>query len=246
MDPTQVVEATQAVEPSRANVCEALEPPQDETQLESSSDCDGIDIPAGSDFALSGKPIPASSWKMEVATPLRTRPSVPTEHYSPSPGYDETPHKTPAKRKHTLSPRKNAISDEDERNSPIPSRDDTTAEKPVLGELQISPQAMRMRAQRIFKPRANGTRKVSDEVYNEWHAKGSRRKMLEHIFATCGFDPEPWCIDFCGCKQFSCRTRFRPTLGCLRKLLSPKWTCCAARSWNPRSLWRASMFLWQP
>ena len=73
----------------------------------------------------------------------------------------------------------------------IPNLKDGTAPKPTLGAPTISKDAMRARARRIFTPRANGQLKVSQEIFNEWHRKGSKeRRNLEQIFAQCGYNPE--------------------------------------------------------
>ena len=74
----------------------------------------------------------------------------------------------------------------------IPDRKDGQASKPAPGEVTISPDAMRARARRVFTPRANGTLKVSKEVFDEWQrGPGSKeRKNLEMIFQQCGYDPE--------------------------------------------------------
>ena len=71
----------------------------------------------------------------------------------------------------------------------VPDIRDLTAPKPKLGVPQISNAAIYQRSYRIFQPRANGTRKVSQTIYDEWHGKGAPRKTLELIFQQCGWDP---------------------------------------------------------
>ena len=73
----------------------------------------------------------------------------------------------------------------------VPELGDQTAKKPELGSFQLSPQAIRMRTQRIFQRRSNGQLKVSETIFKEWQGKGARRAMLEQIFHQCGYDPVP-------------------------------------------------------
>ena len=79
-----------------------------------------------------------------------------------------------------------------ERNlSEIPDRCDHRAPRPSKGEHTLSAEAIRSRAKRIFTPRANGTLKVSRQIYEEWNRRGSKeRKNLEAIFRQCGYAPE--------------------------------------------------------
>ena len=78
---------------------------------------------------------------------------------------------------------------DDDVASQVPLITDTKAPKPELGKAQLTDQAIRMRSQRIFKRRTNGTAKVSEEIWKEWHDRGSRRTMLEEIFLQVGYDP---------------------------------------------------------
>ena len=72
----------------------------------------------------------------------------------------------------------------------MPDVNGQTAPKPELGKPRsVSKQAIRMRSQRIFRKRANGTIKVSQTVFDEWYEKGARCGMLEQIFLQCGYDP---------------------------------------------------------
>ena len=73
----------------------------------------------------------------------------------------------------------------------IPEISDALAPRPVLGQAQISPEAIRSRSRRIFTKRGDGSKKVSDEIW-EWHSKGPKKRMLEQIFKQCGYDPDPW------------------------------------------------------
>ena len=75
----------------------------------------------------------------------------------------------------------------------VPDIADKTAEasKPRLDQHTLTPAAIQSRTQRLFRLRANGEKKVSDEVWADWHAKGQRRKTLEIIFKRCGYDAAP-------------------------------------------------------
>ena len=86
----------------------------------------------------------------------------------------------------------------------IPDVQDALAPKPRLQDHHLSPEAIRSRTKRIFTPRADGSKKVSEEIWNDWKAKGSRRKLLEDIFKRCGYDPETCLkIEYCYCYFFS-------------------------------------------
>lgn len=74
----------------------------------------------------------------------------------------------------------------------IPDLTDALAPKPVLGQQHLTPEAIRSRSRRIFTKRGDGTKKVSDEIWNDWHSKGSKKKLLEDIFKQCGYDPDLW------------------------------------------------------
>lgn len=74
----------------------------------------------------------------------------------------------------------------------IPSLDDQDAPRPELRSHTLSKNAIRCRSGRIFKRRADGSTKVSQEIFNEWHNGGEPRRALEQIFKACGYDPETW------------------------------------------------------
>lgn len=74
---------------------------------------------------------------------------------------------------------------------PIPELGDVSAPKPRLGEHHISPEAIRQRAKRVFTPRADGSLKVSQKIFDEWKGRGKARKNLEEIFKQCGYDVDP-------------------------------------------------------
>lgn len=69
---------------------------------------------------------------------------------------------------------------------------DPRAKAPTLGAHTLSKNAIKCRARRIFKPRSNGTLKVSEVIYNEWHHGGEPRKSLETIFRQCGYNVDTW------------------------------------------------------
>ena len=72
----------------------------------------------------------------------------------------------------------------------VPDIQNKDAPRFQKGEHHLSENAIRCRARRIFTPRIDGTKKVSETVFNEWHQKGQPRKNLEEIFKQCGYDPE--------------------------------------------------------
>ena len=95
------------------------------------------------------------------------------------------------KAKAPIVPRKVTVKEAQQDTADIPDLQDTQAPKPELGQHTLSPQAIRMRTQRLFKRRANGGLKVSEHVFKEWHERGARRNMLETIFQQCGYCPVP-------------------------------------------------------
>eukprot|EP00439_Symbiodinium_sp_Y106_P043222 s2918_g5.t1 len=87
------------------------------------------------------------------------------------------------------TPKKHALTDA-QVEAAVPDLHGESAPKPELGKAQISEQTVRMRSQRIFRRRTNGSLKVSEEIFNEWHARGARRDMLEEIFLQATFISE--------------------------------------------------------
>ena len=81
-----------------------------------------------------------------------------------------------------------------DRVSSVPLLGDRNATQPTLGAPTLSKAAIDQRARRIFSLRANGQKKVSQHVWDEWHkGKGSKeRANLEQIFARCGYSHDPW------------------------------------------------------
>ena len=73
----------------------------------------------------------------------------------------------------------------------VPDINNKAAPRPVLGAPQISEAAVRQRAARIFKPRCDGSLKVSEKIFKEWKNKGRDRRRLEQIFKQCGYDADP-------------------------------------------------------
>ncbi len=76
----------------------------------------------------------------------------------------------------------------------IPDIRDAFAPSFRPSEHHLSDSAIRSRSKRIFTPRVDGSRKVSDEIWNDWKAGGSKRRLLQDIFKQCGYDPETWLI----------------------------------------------------
>ena len=74
----------------------------------------------------------------------------------------------------------------------VPDINDALAPRFKPHEHHLSPDAIRCRSKRIFTKRADGSKKVSDEIWNDWHSRGNKRKVLEDIFKRCGYDPETW------------------------------------------------------
>ena len=73
----------------------------------------------------------------------------------------------------------------------VPDVRDARAPRPCPLQHTLCSEALRSRSRRIFTPRANGTLKVSQQVFDEWHRKGSKeRKNLEQIFKACGYNPD--------------------------------------------------------
>ena len=98
------------------------------------------------------------------------------------------------------SPKKSATPEKSQMASPggeyfeeyIPDIKDRRAGQPKLGQHTLSKAAIRQRANRIFTRRADGSPKVSEKIFAEWHRKGKERTTLENIFRQVGYDPELW------------------------------------------------------
>ena len=82
----------------------------------------------------------------------------------------------------------------------VPDVSDALAPRPVLGQAHLSQEAIRSRSRRIFTKRGDGSKKVSDEIWDEWHSKGPKKRMLEQIFQQCGYDADPWFSTYSQCK----------------------------------------------
>lgn len=74
----------------------------------------------------------------------------------------------------------------------IPDVRDKAAPRFKPGQHTLSAEAIRSRSNRIFSKRADGSKKVSDEIWNDWKSKGPKKQLLEDIFRRCGYDPETW------------------------------------------------------
>ena len=115
---------------------------------------------------------------------------------SPTELDDQTPQPPPssagsiARQSSSNKARAGDVADSDSDLAEVPQVGDERAPTPRVGEHDISPAAIRQRATRVFTPRADGTLKVSQKIFDEWKAKGKSRKCLEAIFKQCGYDPE--------------------------------------------------------
>ena len=71
----------------------------------------------------------------------------------------------------------------------IPELDDLTAPRDCPGEHSLTANAIRCRTKRIFTRKADGSAKVAESIFAEWHAGGEGKKTLESIFKQCGYNP---------------------------------------------------------
>ena len=74
--------------------------------------------------------------------------------------------------------------------SEVPDMDNMDAPRFEKHEHHLTPNAIRCRSRRIFTPRVDGSKKVSETILKEWHGRGQPRKDLETIFKQCGYNPE--------------------------------------------------------
>lgn len=74
--------------------------------------------------------------------------------------------------------------------SEVPDMDNVDAPRFAKHEHHLTPNAIRCRARRVFTPRVDVSKKVSETIFKEWHGRGQPRKDLETIFKQCGYDPE--------------------------------------------------------
>lgn len=70
----------------------------------------------------------------------------------------------------------------------IPDISDSTAKRPNVGTVRLTPKAIDSRLRRVFTPSVSGEYKVGSEIVKLWKSKKNGRKNLEHIFQSCGFD----------------------------------------------------------
>lgn len=78
----------------------------------------------------------------------------------------------------------------------VPDINDLEAPRFYPGQHQLSDNAIKLRAKRIFTPRIDGSMKVSQTIFNEWKSRGKERQSLEQIFKQVGYDADP-CLCFC-------------------------------------------------
>ena len=73
----------------------------------------------------------------------------------------------------------------------VPFINDSSAQRPKPGQLQLSPSAISQRMKRVFQPsNRDGSFKVSKEVIAMYRSKSGKQKLHE-VFQSCGFDPDP-------------------------------------------------------
>lgn len=56
--------------------------------------------------------------------------------------------------------------------------------KQPQGQRTLSAEAIRSRANRIFSKRADGSKKVSDEIWNDWKSKGPKNNSFK-TYSVC-------------------------------------------------------------
>lgn len=136
----------------------------------------------------------SDSEKKKISEWPDRQPGVDSPMYSPSirseTSADGTVKYQPVVPEQAVVPEYQAEPFEGEITGDIPDIRDALAERPRVGEHHLSPEAIRSRTKRIFTPRADGSKKVSEEIWNDWKAKGPRKRLLEDIFKRCGYDPE--------------------------------------------------------
>ena len=62
--------------------------------------------------------------------------------------------------------------------------------RPQPGCLHLSEVAIDQRARRLLTPKANGQKKLSEDVIAMYKAGGKSRKDFFNMFQACGFDPD--------------------------------------------------------
>ena len=118
-------------------------------------------------------------------------PKAATLRYSPSTPAESAPGSVAQKKEpRDMYTDVGIFSDFPDTGDEIPEYGNTHAPKFEKHEHHLSENAVRCRARRVFTPRVDGSKKVSETVFKEWHSKGQPRKNLEQIFKQCGYDPE--------------------------------------------------------
>ena len=196
-------EATQVVAPTL--VAEPEEPPTQPAWNESLPDRQPDEPP--------NSVISCNSSRALTATQHEPTPRAPEQDVEAQPAECPKPDDTPSKvQSHMREPGTEEIKRDltatfDDLD--IPLLGDTSAPRDYVGEHSLTQNAIRCRTKRIFKRRADGSAKVAESIFQEWHAGGEGKKSLEAIFKQCGYDPDT----FSACKHVTLR---------LRKRLSPK------------------------
>jgi hypothetical protein len=71
----------------------------------------------------------------------------------------------------------------------VPDIADSTAPKPDVNMLRLSPEAIDGRLRRVFLPNVKGEHKVSTEIVEQWKSKKSKG-TLRKLFQSCGFNTD--------------------------------------------------------
>ena len=190
--PPEQQEAEAATPMSEAATVPGTLPSPKRDQNDSDAEVDGVDIPMKSNGdSKGGREVPEKANVPEVPKSLALLDGA-------SPGYSpgSVVNSDGTMSYHPAEPFED-LWDE------IPDVSDALAPRPVLGQAHISPEAVRSRSRRIFTKRGDGSKKVSDEIWDEWHSKGPKKRMLEQIFKQCEYDPDPWFSTHSRCKSFS-------------------------------------------
>ena len=139
------------------------------------------------------KPVPSSRKEelLAIEPPMCPLAKVmglpPTPAMSPPPKPTMNPWETLSVKGHDKGVKNES---EQEEAKQIPLLNDTMAETPPRHAPSLSPGAIDRRFRRVFQPKADGTFKVPQRFVEDFKKKGSSRKSLEMILASCGYEPD--------------------------------------------------------
>ena len=100
--------------------------------------------------------------------------------------------------------------------SAIPVQGDTKAEAPPRNDLSLSRSAIDKRLRRVFTPRTDGSFKVPARFVEEYKKKGTARKSLEKILASCGYSTD-WLSGILQCLCSCYGARVASNIHCLQE-----------------------------